>query len=248
MGWGCQHQVQFCKQRTGESCCWVLAIRGRLRSGPNPPPTVQGDRWEGAWALTSPWRTPEARAEIPFLGQLDRRSYLGPGAKMGLVPPLRTESGGAAAPHRAALAAGERGTKGGGQRRGHVPPDLRCSSSPCSFPLSRRGGSSWGPLASGGCRAVRGGASGGSGTPGTLCTLRSPSQGEAAPATRGAVNDSDRKRSVHRPQPHVPGAWDRAGCRPVAAAGSARPCRTPSGDREGAGRCARFNGLPLILT
>lgn len=101
---------------------------------------------------------------------------------------------------------------------------------------------------------MRGGASGGSGTPGTLCTLRSPSQGEAAPATRGAVNDSDRKRSVHRPQPHVPGAWDRAGCRPVAAARrcalparSARPCRTPSGDREGAGRCARFNGLPLIL-
>lgn len=104
---------------------------------------------------------------------------------------------------------------------------------------------------------MRGGASGGSGTPGTLCTLRSPSQGEAAPATRGAVNDSDRKRSVHRPQPHVPGAWDRAGCRPVAwdrtgcrpvaAAGSARPCRTPSGDRKGAGRCARFNGLPLIL-
>lgn len=97
------------------------------------------------------------------------------------------------------------------------------------------GGSSWGPLASGGCRAVRGGASGGSGTPGTLCTLRSPSQSEAAPATRGAVNDSDRKRSVHRPQPHVPGAWDRAGCRPVAAAhrcalpaASARPCRTPS--------------------
>lgn len=102
---------------------------------------------------------------------------------------------------------------------------------------------------------MRGGASGGSGTPGTLCTLRSPSQGEAAPATRGAVNDSDGKHSVHRPQPHVPGAWDRAGCRPVAAArrcalpaGSARPCRTPSGDSKGAGRCARFNGLPLILT
>lgn len=28
MGWGCQHQVQFCKQRTGESCSWVLASGG----------------------------------------------------------------------------------------------------------------------------------------------------------------------------------------------------------------------------
>lgn len=79
---------------------------------------------------------------------------------------------------------------------------------------------------------MRGGASGGSGTPGTLCTLRSPSQGEAAPATRGAVNDSDRKRSVHRPQPHVPGAWDRAGCRPVAAA---RRCALPAGSPALAG-------------
>lgn len=119
MGWGCQHQVQFCKQRTGESCSWVLAIRGRLRSGPNTPPMVQGDGW-GAWALTSPWRTPEARAEIPFLGQLDRRSYLGPGAKMGLVPPLRTESGGAATPHGAALAAGER-NQGRGPEAGPCP-------------------------------------------------------------------------------------------------------------------------------
>lgn len=139
MGWGCQHQVQFCKQRTGESCSWVLAIRGRLRSGPNTPtpwcrgtggghgrsPHLGGHQRQGPKFRSWDSWTGEATLDLGPKWGSSLLSELSLG-----VQPLPTGQ-----PWQL-----ERGTKGGGQRRGHVPPDLRCSGSSGSLPLSQRGG------------------------------------------------------------------------------------------------------------